>query len=73
MEAALEAATADLRAQTISECKRAVLRAAFGSPSNWGSDRPKGWHLDRPCDAWEAAMHDNGINDGAFAIIRLKK
>lgn len=59
------------------EVKRLIFQAInakrFGPPSHWEvKDRPKGWHLVRPCTPTDASMHDNGINDALVAINELK-
>lgn len=56
---------------TAAVCKQAIVNARFGPPSSWGGDRPKGWHLDRPCTPEEACMHDNGCNDAFAAVAKL--
>lgn len=60
-----------MRAKTIEECKQAIVNARFGAPSNWGDDRPHGWHLNRPCTPEEASHHDNGCNDAFIAVSAL--
>ena len=60
------------REAAFDDAVRAALRARFGPPSGWGSDRPDGWHLDRACGPAEAAYHDNGCVDAAKAIRALQ-
>ena len=67
----LEAELGSLKAKTIEECKKAIVNVRFGAPSNWGGDRPRGWHLDRPCTPEEASHHDNGCNDAFMAVSAL--
>ncbi|MCW5695759.1 MAG: DUF551 domain-containing protein [Bauldia sp.] len=68
--AALNTDAAGIRAMALEEARRAVLAAAFGSPSMWGGDRPTGWHMARPPTPKEAAHHDNGVHD-AYRAIRV--
>lgn len=60
------------RRKALDEARVAAMRACFGPPSHWPSDRPVGWHLDRPCTPEEASMHDNGCIDAARVITTLR-
>jgi hypothetical protein len=57
----------------IGECRAAVMRCYYGSPSTWGAKNPASWHLtERNCTPTDAAMHDNGLNDALMAIGRVR-
>lgn len=61
---ALERAEARAFDAAVSAC----TGAAYGPPSGWGADRPRGWHLPEPCSPRDASMHDNGCMDSARRI-----